>query len=75
MFCFTLKCQQQTQRQRWIGKRAEGGGNHAICQNGATMLTAGVCVNISVGSQVKMTILKYDTREIMAGKKGYISPD
>lgn len=25
MFSFTLKCQQQTPRQRWIGKQAEGG--------------------------------------------------
>lgn len=49
-------------------KTGRGRENHAICQNGATMLTAAVCVNISAGSQVKMTILKYDTVEIMEKK-------
>lgn len=53
-------------------KTDQGRESRAICQNGATMLTAAVCVNISAGSQVKMTSLKYDTWEIME-KRGYIS--
>lgn len=45
-----------------MDSRAGGGrGNRAICQNAATMLTDAVCGNISVGSEGKMTILKYDT--------------
>lgn len=45
-----------------MDSRAGGGrGNRAIRQNAATMLTDAVCVNISVGSEGKMTILKYGT--------------
>lgn len=60
----------ETEMDRRTGRGRE---NCAICQNGATMLTAAVCANISVGSQVKMTSLKYDTWEIME-LKGHISP-
>lgn len=60
----------QTEMDRKTGRGRE---NRAICQNGATMLTAAACVNISVGSQVKMTILKYDTVEIMEKKGTYFT--
>lgn len=40
----------ETEMDRETGRGTE---NSAICQNGATMLTAAVCVNISVGRQRK----------------------
>lgn len=52
----------ETEMDRRTGRGRE---NCAICQNGATVLTAAVCVNISVGSQAKMTSLKYDTWKII----------
>lgn len=51
----------ETEMDRETGRGTE---NCAICQNGATMLTAAVCVNISVGRRGKMTILKYDRWEL-----------
>lgn len=48
----------ETEMDRETGR---GRKNCAICQNGATMLTADVCVNLSVGSEVKMT---YDMRNL-----------
>lgn len=41
----------ETEMDRGAGRGRE---NRAICQNGATMLTAAVCGNISVGSRVKI---------------------
>lgn len=46
----------ETEMDRKTGRRTEG---CAICQHGATTLTAPVCANISVGRQGKITILRY----------------
>lgn len=46
----------ETEMDRKTGRGTEG---RAICQHGATTLTAAVCANISVGRQGKITILRY----------------
>lgn len=54
-------------------KTGRGRESRAICQNSAMMLTAYVCVDISVGRQVKMAVLKYDGRGIKEEKVIYFT--